>query len=60
MLYRIVAPYFVAGIIIIKDNVVQTAPIVHYMRDWNLARVRSYCRQKQWEIEPVTTVAKTA
>lgn len=53
MLYRIVAPHFVAGIVLGTPNTVP--PILKYMKKWNLLMIRSYCRQKGWNLELVLT-----
>jgi hypothetical protein len=48
-LIRIEAPHFVAGIECNDENVVcRAAPIVAYMKWWNLNRVVMYCTQKGW------------
>jgi hypothetical protein len=50
-LLRINAPHFCAGADvtggIVSGNV---APIIRYMRGWRIERVRSYCRQVQWQL----------
>jgi hypothetical protein len=50
ILARIVAPHFVAGIVLHGDQVAEAAPIVDYMRGWPRDRVRDYCRAKGWTI----------
>lgn len=50
--FRIVAPYFVAGIGLDQfDLVTESAPIVKYMRGWTFHQVKLYCRRKRWMIE---------
>lgn len=44
---------FTAGIVLFDDKVVETAPIVRYMKRWSRERVRTYCAGKGW---PVTVV----
>ncbi len=44
--FRIEAPHFVAGC---DDGA--CAPIIAYMRDWPIERVRSYCKTKGWRLE---------
>lgn len=52
-LYQIVAPHFVAGIVV-KDNIaVQVAPILHYLRGWPMSSVAAYCEKKAWQINLV-------
>ena len=46
---RIVAPHFVAGIVI-GDR---AAPIIAYMLRWDVRRIRDYCARKGWEIEAI-------
>lgn len=47
MMIRIVAPYFVAGIV--KGGSV--APIIKYMKGWTLKEIQEYCKRKGWEVE---------
>lgn len=49
-LFRIEAPHFTAGILIYDETVTDTAPIVSYMKGWDLNRVLSYVKKKQWII----------
>lgn len=44
---RIVAPHFVAGVVVGE----RAAPIVAYMRTWDAARIRGHCRMKRWRCE---------
>jgi len=45
------APHFCAGAEVIDGTVAgRIAPIIRYMRGWPMARVRSYCRSKRWEL----------
>ncbi|NYG46383.1 hypothetical protein GGD67_003854 [Bradyrhizobium sp. IAR9] len=50
-LLRISAPHYCAGAEVI-DGIVSgnVAPIIRYMRGWRIERVRSYCRQRQWQL----------
>ncbi len=47
MLVRIIAPWFVAGVVIGE----RVAPIVHYVRTWNLEAIRKYCDKRKWKME---------
>ena len=49
------APHFYAGIVLWDDTVVETAPIVSYMKrgKWDRATVRAYCKRKGWKITVV-------
>lgn len=49
MLFRIVAPHFVAGI----EPGVVAAPIIKYMLPWSEDQIRKYCKKKGWEINPI-------
>jgi hypothetical protein len=49
MLLRIVAPHFVAGVVL----GVEAAPIVAYMATWPAARIRAYCARRGWRVEVV-------
>lgn len=47
MLLRIVAPHFVAGLVL---NV-RAAPIIKYMLYWELNKIQQYCKHKKWTVE---------
>lgn len=49
------AAHFTAGVVLWDDKVVEAAPIVGYMKKqkWSRDRVRSYCKDKGWEISVV-------
>jgi len=54
MLIRIVAPHFVAGIILDDyDFVCETAPILHYMLSWSYNEVKRHCVHRGWTYEEV-------
>lgn len=53
ILAQITAPYFVAGLVLVDDEVTKTAPILHFMRGWSRVLVRSHCREKKWAIRVV-------
>jgi hypothetical protein len=48
---RIVAPHFVAGVVMHDQIAVTTAPILAYMNGWTRERVEAYCRTKGWRVE---------
>ena len=48
------APHFYCGIVLREDKVIETAPIVRYMKGWSRDRVREYCREKQWKVSVVS------
>ncbi len=49
MLLRIVAPHFVAGVVVGE----RAAPIVRYMTHWSPYRIWEYCQRKGWQVDPV-------
>jgi len=60
MLIRIISPYFVAGLEYRigmvdfkkgKETSNFCAPIIHYMKKWNIGKIISYCIKKKWEVE---------
>lgn len=50
MLIRITAPHFCAGVIVGE----RAAPIVRYMRFWDIKRIQAYCTQKGWRYQVIT------
>jgi hypothetical protein len=50
MLVRIKAPHFVAGYDTETGNI---APIISYMKGWDVTRVRQYCKRKGWQVEEI-------
>lgn len=46
-LIRIVAPHFVAGVMMGSPN--RCAPIVKYMAKWSSEEILAYCKKKGWE-----------
>ncbi len=44
---RIVAPHFVAGIVVGH----RAAPIIGYMLTWDERQIRGYCQHKKWKIQ---------
>ena len=54
LLAQIKAPHFTAGIVLRKDRVIEAADIVHYMKGWSRDRVRTYCKDKGWNVEVVS------
>ncbi|UPT99178.1 hypothetical protein J4G48_0014500 [Bradyrhizobium barranii subsp. apii] len=53
VLAQIRAPNFTAGIVLFDDVVVETAPIVRYMRNWSRDRVRTECNRRGWTVSVV-------
>lgn len=54
----VVAPHFVAGLLVGDDDrVLQTAPILAYMRGWEGDRVRAYVKGKGWRASRVVNGA---
>jgi len=63
-LIRITAPHFCAGLTLgglevepqmrcegDASIIAETAPILSYMRGWQIERVRAYCKRRGWRIE---------
>lgn len=48
MWLRISSKYFVAGYDLQSR---QIAPIIRYMKGWELNKIKSYCRYKGWSLE---------
>jgi hypothetical protein len=44
----ITAPHFVAAFDLETGNI---APIIKYMKDWDLEKIYKYCQQKGWEFQ---------
>lgn len=51
MLFRVVAPYFVAGVEVVDGFVVEAPPIVRYMMGWPQNKLLNYSRVKNWKLE---------
>lgn len=49
-LLRITAPHFCAGVVL-GELLNQCAPIIGYMRTWNMGKIRDYCQKKNWRME---------
>ena len=49
ILVRITAPHFVAGLIVGHE----AAPILKYMKAWELVKIRDYCKHKGWGYEVI-------
>jgi hypothetical protein len=50
-LARILAPHFVAGVVIENGVVVRCAPIVSYMKGWKGYAALDYCARRGWAVE---------
>lgn len=48
---RIVAPYFVAGVVLENGSVIRAADIVSYMLGKSSGWVMLYCLRKGWKTE---------
>jgi hypothetical protein len=53
MLYRVTSNYFCAGLIMRNGKVVRAAPIIKYMKGWNIVRIRQYAARRNWTVERV-------
>lgn len=50
---RVVAPHFVAGIVIDQGEVVYAAPILKWMVGMRGREVATHCARKSWEVRRV-------
>lgn len=50
-LIQITAKHFCAGLIVTDGVVTFAAPIIKYMIDWRIERVRDYCKFKGWTMQ---------
>lgn len=55
ILARIVAPKFIAGIVLEDDVVVLAPPLLRYMIGWKRDKVRAHVKKKGWQIKKVRT-----
>jgi len=56
MLYRVVAPYFAAGLVVAQDGVIiEAAPILRKYVNTSFASFKGHCRWHGWTLEPVKT-----
>lgn len=55
---QIKADKFTAAIVLHDNRVVEAAPIVKYMKGWKRSSVRSYCKERRWEISVVRSETK--
>lgn len=46
--WQITAPHFVAGFVMYNGAVEQVAPIIRYMKGWDITSVEEYCKKKNW------------
>ncbi len=57
MIIRIVAPRFVAGIILAHGRIIRCAPILRHMFGWTMSEVVTYCRKRGWQWQVVADTA---
>jgi hypothetical protein len=48
---RITAPYFCAGAVVYKGEVIDAAPIINWMIGKTIAELRRYCARKGYRLE---------
>lgn len=60
MTLRIYSDHFCAGVVLEDGKVTRAAPILAYMKGWNLARVTGYCDRKNWRWQNVSTARSEA
>lgn len=44
------APHFCCGVVVVDGVVIDSAPIVKYMKGWVVPKVIDYCTRKGWEV----------
>jgi hypothetical protein len=49
---------FNAGIVLHDDRVVETAPIIRFMKGWHRDRVRAHCKMCGWKVSVITETAR--
>ncbi len=57
---QITARHFCAGLVVTNDVITGAAPILGYMKGWELERVVAYCRRKDWHIGAVAELVQAA
>lgn len=43
------APHYVAGLLYKQ----QAAPIIQYMTDWDIEKIKAYCSKKGWIVQTI-------
>lgn len=54
-LVQITAPYFCAALEYLEGGGGSCAPILKYMKWWNLDKIKAYCFKKGWKVEIIVT-----
>ena len=54
-LLRITAPHFCAGVVVGQ----RAAPIIGYMKRWDVDKISAYARRRGWTVEGVAEVPDT-
>lgn len=49
--YGVTAPHFCAGFVVEGGKIVRIAPIIKYMKDWDLSRILQYTKSKRWKFQ---------
>jgi hypothetical protein len=49
-LISIETSYFSAGLVI-GEKYNKCAPILHYMKDWDIQKIKNYCSKKGWKFQ---------
>jgi branched-subunit amino acid aminotransferase/4-amino-4-deoxychorismate lyase len=52
-------PGFNAGLVLWDDKVIETAPVIRFMKGWMRDNVRAHCARKGWKVEIVTQTQRT-
>jgi hypothetical protein len=61
-IYRIIAPHFVAALIVDHDSniIIRSAPILAWARGKSFKSTEDYFNRKKWEIELIDRLAVTS
>lgn len=54
---QIDAPHFCAGAELYDGKVVRAAPIIKYMKGWDIHRIKMYCKKKKWKLEIINEIS---
>ena len=50
VMVRVEAPHFVAGMVVVNDKVIRTAPILHWAKGKTMQELRPYLQRKGWTV----------
>jgi hypothetical protein len=53
--YQVTADHFTAGVVVLNDRIIRTAPILLWLKGEPFGRLRSIAADNRWKIEEVAT-----